>query len=68
MKMLLRVIKFVCGRKNAIDMSDKLTLFFSSCGKESNGRDNFQNGYFREGLLANRAVQTVKDTEKLAAY
>jgi hypothetical protein len=28
MKMLLRVIKFFCGRKNAMGMSDKLTLFF----------------------------------------
>lgn len=51
-----------------MDMSDKLTLLLSSCGKESSGRDNFQNGYFREGLPANRAGQMVKVAEKLAAY
>lgn len=68
MKVLLRVINFFYDRRNAMDMSDKLTLLLSSCSKESSGRDNVQNGYFREGLPANRAVQTVKEAEKLAAY
>jgi hypothetical protein len=70
MKALLRVAKFFCGHKNAMNVFEKLifNLIFLFMRKRFQGRDKFPNGYFRKEPSANRAVQTVKGAEKLAAY